>query len=70
MKTFAIKETVNATGYTDYIPKMVNTARGWKVEAKSWKTEAAAKAWISRRMKELAEHGNENKFSYEIVVHW
>ena len=59
---YVIKEN----GY--YIPKMVHDARGWHKEAKTWKTESAAKAWVTRRMNELGE--NACKFTFEIKKHW
>ena len=64
---FRIKETNNITGYSQFIKKMVHTCRGWHAESKTWKTEKAAKAWITRRMNELKGTENENHWTYEIV---
>lgn len=64
---FKIKETNNNTGRTSYIKKSVHTTRGWFTESKTWKTEKAAKAWITRRENELKGTINEGKWSYEIV---
>lgn len=64
---FRIKETNTKTGYTAFIKKMVHTSRGWFEESKTWKTEKAAKTWITKRMNELAGTSNENTWKFEIV---
>lgn len=64
---YTIKETVNATGYVSYISVAKHTSRGWTKESKKFKTEKAAKSWITRREKELAGTCMENTWSYEIV---
>ena len=63
MKGFNIRET-NPQGYTETVKRLVRTSRGWSAESKIWKTEAAAKAWISRREKQV----NNTGWSWEIVA--
>lgn len=67
MAHFEIKETNLVTGYSRHIVVAKHTSRGWTTVAKQFKTEAAAKSWITRRNKELAGGKNANTWSFEIV---
>ena len=52
MKTYTIRETHDGKTRT-VLDAGRTTSRGYTRSIKQFKTEAAAKAWISRRMKEL-----------------
>lgn len=64
---YIIRETCN--GRTREIKTSVKDYRqGWIIVAKTWKTESSARAWITRRIKQLGENANQYKF--EIKEHW
>lgn len=64
---FKVKETNLVTKETYMVKRVKHTSRGWVCVNKEFKTESAAKAWITRRMKELAGTSNEGVFAYEVV---
>lgn len=60
---YIIKENGRAVSH------LVNTARyGWTRETKTWKTESAAKAWVTRRIKQIGEKACD--YTFEIKEHW
>lgn len=66
---FTINERNNNTGRVRDITEIKRTSRGTFLESKKFKTERAAKSWITKRFNELVGTENENTWSFEIVEH-
>lgn len=66
---FTITEKNNNTGRITSVSALKRTSRGTFIESKKFKTERAAKTWITKRVNELAGTANENTWSYQIVEH-
>ena len=66
---FTITEKNNNTGRSRDISVVKRTSRGTFFESKKFKTERAAKTWITKRVNELAGTANENTWSFQIIEH-